>query len=115
MVESDRICRRPYPYRPLHSLEQSTRHDPAQTQFTRAAVSQIYPDRVVYGDEFIWYAAEPFSKYSQLAPAVFVFPGIKNESFGSGAEHHNDQFDIDPESLQYALGAMLQFAVSINR
>ncbi|MCL1973441.1 MAG: amidohydrolase [Bacteroidetes bacterium] len=90
-------------------------NDPALTQFTREAVSQIYPDRVVYGDEYVWYAAEPFSKYSQLAPSVFVFPGIKNESFGSGAEHHNDQFDIDPESLQYALGAMLQFAVRINR
>ncbi|MCL2502489.1 MAG: amidohydrolase [Bacteroidales bacterium] len=87
-------------------------NDTALTLFTREAVRQIYPDRVVSGDAYIWYASESFSKYSQLAPTVFVFPGIKNEAFGSGAEHHNDQFDIDPESLQYAVGAMVQFAVN---
>jgi len=87
-------------------------NDVALTQFTREAVRKLYPNRVVSGDQYIWYAAETFSKYSQLAPTVFVFAGIKNEAFGSGAEHHNDQFDIDEEALQYALGAMVQFAVS---
>jgi len=86
-------------------------NDTTLTQFARNAISKIYPDRIVSSDEYIWYASESFARYSQLAPTVFIFPGIKNEAFGSGAEHHNDQFDIDPESLQYALGAMLQFAV----
>ena len=86
-------------------------NDAALTQFTREAVRQIYPDRVISGDRYIWYAAETFSKYSQLAPTVFVFAGIKNEAFGSGAEHHNDRFDIDEDALQYAFGAMVQFAV----
>lgn len=86
-------------------------NDPNLTHFTQTTVSKIYPGRVVWDDTYIWYAAEPFSKYSRLAPAVFVFSGIKNEVFGSGAEHHNDRFDIDPQALQYALGAMLQFAV----
>lgn len=87
-------------------------NDAELTQFTREAVRQIYPDRVVTGDQYIWYAAESFSKYSQLAPTVFVFAGIKNEALGSGAEHHNDQFDIDEDALPYAVGAMVQFAVS---
>ena len=87
-------------------------NDDALTLFTREAVRQLYPDRVVSGDQYVWYAAEPFSRYSQLAPTVFVFAGIQNETFGSGAEHHNDQFDIDEDSLQYSLGAMIQFAVS---
>ncbi|GHV68121.1 peptidase M20 [Bacteroidia bacterium] len=86
-------------------------NDPELTQFTREAVKEIYPDRVVTDDKYIWYAAESFSKYSQLAPTVFVFPGIKNEELGSGAEHHNDQFDMDEDALQYATGAMVQFAV----
>jgi amidohydrolase len=87
-------------------------NDAALTQFTREAIREIYPESVISGDKYIWYAAETFSKYSQLAPTVFVFAGIKNEALGSGAEHHNDQFDIDEDALQYALGAMLQFAIS---
>ena len=86
-------------------------NNPTLTVFTQDAVREIYPNRVISGDDYVWYAAEPFSKYSQLAPSVFVFPGIKNDEFGSGAEHHNDRFDIDPDALRYALGAMLQFAV----
>jgi metal-dependent amidase/aminoacylase/carboxypeptidase family protein len=30
---------------------------------------------------------------------------------GSGAEHHNDRFDIDEDALQYATGSMVQFTV----
>ncbi|GHT51113.1 peptidase M20 [Bacteroidia bacterium] len=86
-------------------------NDDALTKFTRKAVEEIYPGKVVTGQEYIWYAAETFSKYSQLAPTVFVFPGIKNAELGSGAEHHNDQFDIDENALQYAAGAMVQFAI----
>ena len=90
-------------------------NDTQLTQFTREVVERIYPGRVVTGEGHIWYGAESFSKYSQLAPTVFIFPGIKNETLGSGAEHHNDKFDIDPQALQYALGAMLQFAVNYLR
>ncbi|MDR2763720.1 MAG: amidohydrolase [Tannerella sp.] len=86
-------------------------NDPALTQFTREAMKEIYPGKIVSDDRYIWYAAESFSKYSQLAPTVFVFPGIKNETLGSGAEHHNDRFDLDEDALQYGVGAMVQFAV----
>jgi amidohydrolase len=86
-------------------------NDAKLTQFAREAVKEIYPDRVIDDEQYIWYAAESFTKYSQLAPTVFVFPGIKNDTLGSGAEHHNDRFDIDEDALQYATGAMVQFAV----
>jgi amidohydrolase len=86
-------------------------NDTALTRFTRDAVKEIYPGRLVSDEKYIWYAAESFTKYSLLTPTVFVFPGIKNDAFGSGAEHHNDRFDIDEDALKYALGAMIQFAV----
>lgn len=86
-------------------------NDTELTRFTRDAVKEIYPDKVISGEQHIWYAAESFSKYSQLSPTVFIFAGIKNEALGSGAEHHNDRFDLDEDALQYALGAMVQFAV----
>lgn len=86
-------------------------NDTALVKFTREALEEIYPDKVISGEEYIWYAAETFSKYSRLAPTVFIFVGIKNDTIGSGAEHHNDRFDIDEDALQYGVGAMVQFAV----
>jgi metal-dependent amidase/aminoacylase/carboxypeptidase family protein len=73
-------------------------------------VKEIYPDKIFEGDGK-WYAAESFSQYSKLAPSIFLFVGIKNEELGSGAEHHNDRFDMDEDALSYALGAMVQFSV----
>ncbi len=86
-------------------------NDTVLTRFTREAVEEIYPGHIVTDEQYIWYAAETFTKYSQLAPTVFVFPGIRNYELGSGAEHHNDRFDLDEDALQYAVGAMVQFAV----
>jgi amidohydrolase len=86
-------------------------NDAALTAFTRRAVQEIYPSRVLSDDQYIWYAAETFAAYSELAPTVFTFVGIKNDVLGSGAEHHNDRFDIDEDALQYGVGAMAQFAV----
>ncbi|MDR0844044.1 MAG: amidohydrolase, partial [Tannerella sp.] len=82
-------------------------NDPELTGFVRRAVTELYPGKVLTGEQYIWYAAETFSKYSRLAPTTFVFAGIKNDDLGSGAEHHNDRFDLDEEALRYALGAMV--------
>jgi metal-dependent amidase/aminoacylase/carboxypeptidase family protein len=86
-------------------------NDTALTAFTRAAVEELYPGKVISDEQHIWYAAETFARYSELAPAVFTFVGIKNDTVGSGAEHHNDRFDIDEDALQYGVGATTQFAV----
>jgi amidohydrolase len=84
-------------------------NDTALARFTREAVREIYPDKVISGEQYIWYASETFAKYSRLAPAIFTFVGIKNDQLGSGAEHHNDRFDIDEDALPYAVGEMVQF------
>lgn len=77
----------------------------------KKAIGEIYPGKTVASDTYIWYAAETFSKYRNLAPSLFLFVGIKNETLGSGAEHHNDRFDVDEDALAYAVGGMVQFAV----
>jgi amidohydrolase len=87
-------------------------NDPDLAKFAREAISGIYPGKVVSGDKYIWYAAETFARYSELAPTIFTFVGIKNETLGSGAEHHNDRFDLDEDALNYGVGAMVRFAVS---
>jgi len=86
-------------------------NDTTLTQFARAAIAESYPDKVLTGAEHIWYAAETFARYSELAPAVFTFVGIRNDALGSGAEHHNAQFDLDEDALPSAVGAMCSFAV----
>lgn len=74
-----------------------------------AGVSSLYQDKVVSGVD--WYASESFYHYSDLCPTLFAFVGIKNDEFGSGAEHHNQYFDMDEAALKYALGASLKFAL----
>lgn len=88
-------------------------NDDALAKFTHKAVNELYPGSVVSDEQYIWYAAETFARYSELAPSIFTFIGIKNDSLGSGAEHHNDQFDIDEDALQYGVGAMVQFVTSL--
>ncbi|MDR2388942.1 MAG: amidohydrolase [Tannerellaceae bacterium] len=86
-------------------------NDEALADFALRTVKEIYPGKLFEGDGK-WYAAESFSQYSKLAPSVFLFVGVRNEELGSGAEHHNDRFDIDEDALAYALGGMVQFAVN---
>jgi amidohydrolase len=85
-------------------------NDAVLTEFTRHAVQEIYPGHVLSDDQYIWYAAETFAAYSELAPTVFTFVGVRNDDLGSGAEHHNHHFDLDEDALQYGVGAMTQFA-----
>ncbi|MDR0757078.1 MAG: amidohydrolase [Tannerella sp.] len=86
-------------------------NDGKLTALAHSAIEEIYPGSTLTSDEHIWYAAETFSKYSSLAPSVFVFAGIRNDELGSGAEHHNDRFDLDEDALTYAAGGMVRFAV----
>lgn len=56
------------------------------------------------GENFVttgepWMATESFSNYTYQWPGVFALVGIKNEEKGTGAPHHNDQFDIDEDVL----------------
>lgn len=80
----------------------------------RDAVAELYPGKVVSGEQYIWYAAETFARYGELAPTLFTFVGIKNDNLGSGAEHHNDRFDMDEDALSYAVGAMVQVALRLT-
>lgn len=72
-------------------------------------LKEVYPSAIVH--EITWYASESFNRYRELAPSLFAFVGIANEDFGSGAEHHNDYFDIDENALEYALVSTLLFAI----
>ncbi len=56
-----------------------------------------------------WYASECYSRYLELYPGALGLLGIRNESYGSGAAHHNGKFDIDESSLPLGICAELAF------
>lgn len=85
-------------------------NDENLAEIARFGVTELFPERLVEGVQ--WYASEPFSLYAQVAPSVFAFVGIGNEELGSGAEHHNEHFDLDEDALKYSLGATVKFTLN---
>src|SRR5699024_8790691 len=56
-----------------------------------------------------WMASEPFGLYQRYFSGVFAFVGILNEAKGTGAEHHNEHFDIDEDALIIGVSATVQY------
>ena len=77
-------------------------------KLAKKASEDIMPDSVQ--EDITWFASESFSEYSKIAKTVFTFVGTKNEELGSGAEHHNEYFDLDEDSLKVGVKAMVKFA-----
>lgn len=75
----------------------------------QTSIEDLFPGHLVHNVN--WYASELFANYGEVAPYIFTFVGIRNEELGSGAEHHNEYFDMDDNALKYAIGTMTKFAV----
>ncbi len=58
-----------------------------------------------------WLASESFSLYQKYFPGVFAFLGIENSELGSGAEHHNEHFDLDEAALKIGVTSTVQYAI----
>ena len=58
-----------------------------------------------------WMASECFSMYLKRAPGLLAFVGTRNPQKGSGADHHNVQFDLDEDSLDIGACLTLQYAL----
>ena len=72
-------------------------------------IEEILPNALKH--DVTWFASEPFNEYSKLAPTLFAFIGMRNEIYGSGAEHHNNYFDVDDDALIYGVIATSKFAI----
>jgi len=84
-------------------------NDKNLAEIAQEAIIKNTPEGLATGER--WFASESFSCYSELAPTAYAFVGIKNEEYGSGAEHHNEKFDIDESGLKYGVLAEVQFVV----
>ena len=64
-----------------------------------------------------WMASESMSAYLKLWPGVLTFTGIRNETLGSGANHHTPEFDVDEAAMLPGAAAACAFALDflVNR
>ncbi|MCI5644033.1 MAG: amidohydrolase [Peptoniphilus sp.] len=82
-------------------------NDKKLSLIAKEAINNLYSKALV--ENKTWFASESFSKYGEIAPSLFAFVGTKNDKLGSGAEHHNECFDIDEESMIYGCCATIGF------
>ena len=81
-------------------------NDPACVRMARAALPGGW-----LADCDPWYASETFSVCMNRWPGALAFLGIQNEAVGSGAEHHNEHFDVDEAALWRGAVCYAAFAV----
>ena len=62
-----------------------------------------------------WYASETFSVCMNRWTGALAFLGIKNDELGSGAEHHNERFDLDESALWRGTACYALFALEALR
>lgn len=83
-------------------------NDAHLAEIAEKGVEEVLPGAQEQGVD--WFASEPFNRYQSLAPTLFTFIGMRNETYGSGAEHHNDKFDVDENALINGVLTMTKFA-----
>lgn len=59
-----------------------------------------------------WFASESMSMYLEKIPGVFAFLGINSPDKGTGAEHHNEYFDVDEDVLKTGVTATAGYVFS---
>lgn len=59
-----------------------------------------------------WFASESMSIYLSRIPGVYAFLGINSPEKGTGAEHHNEYFDVDENVLKTGVTATAGYVFS---
>lgn len=88
-------------------------NDIACAKLAKKAVKEIYGGEAVPDVFQRWYASESFGKYLQEYPGVLALLGIRNSDYGSGAEHHNERFDVDENVLDMGVKATVNYVVNL--
>ena len=76
----------------------------------KRALEDIFPAGTVVPCE-PWYASESFGRWLNRYPGVFAFLGLKNETEGFGAIHHNEKFDFNEKILRTGATATVRYVV----
>lgn len=88
-------------------------NDVTYAKLAKKSVKEIYGEEAVPDVFQRWYASESFGKYLQEYPGVLALLGIKNPEYGSGAEHHNECFDVDETVLDMGVKSTVNYVVNL--
>lgn len=87
-----------------------TINDPTATQIAREAVIKVLgAEWVTEGEPAM--GSESFPAFAYYAPSFYGKLGITNPDVGSGAEIHNQYFDIDEKAMIHGAAATIAFAL----
>ncbi|WP_073998578.1 amidohydrolase [Anaerococcus urinomassiliensis] len=84
-------------------------NDDRLSEIAKSSINEVMPENLV--SDVTWFASESFAKYRSIADILFAFIGTRNEELGSGAEHHNEYFDLDEASLGVGVTTMVKFTI----
>lgn len=85
----------------------------AHAKLAKATAREIYGEAAVPEEFPMWYASESFGGYLRAYPGVLALLGIKNPEYGSGAEHHNERFDVDEGVLDMGVKVTVNYVVNL--
>ena len=88
-------------------------NNPAFASRARSVACKLFGKDAVPDDFPLWYASESFSRYCKAYPGVLALLGINNPELGSGAEHHNERFDIDEDALEMGVKTTVAYVLSL--
>lgn len=60
-----------------------------------------------------WMASETYSVYLAAFPGILAFTGIKDDTVGSGANHHTPEFDLAEDGLITGAASALAYVTTI--
>ena len=88
-------------------------NDEKYAELAKEAVGKVIPKENLVKCE-PWYASDDFGKYLQKYPGIYAHLGLANEEYGSGALHHNCQFDLDENILTTGVKATLAYVKAVQ-
>lgn len=95
----------------LVSDQRAVINDEWLANLLQEAIMYQLPDVTIVDNK--WYASETFAQYQLLCPTLFTLIGLKNEKLGTGAEHHNEYFAVDPEAVFIGIEVMILLALRL--
>lgn len=84
-------------------------------KIAKEAIREIYGYEAVPNEFPLFYASESFDQYLQLYPGIMALLGIKNPEYGSGAEHHNEKFDVDENVMDMGVKATVRYVIALMK
>ena len=85
-------------------------NNPQCSEIARSAIKKVYGEEVLRPSK-PGMGSESFPLYNHFAPIVYARLGITNPEVGSGAEPHNQFFDIDEECMKIGIAAHIAYAL----